>query len=112
MAACELLLALASYNLIRAVMAEAARQINVEPGDLSFSRSRSAFRAFARAVAHTDSEAEFDRHWRLPIRIIGQSKLYRRKRPAAPEGSLAQTTELPQPEGPEMSDFKKLRYRA
>jgi len=28
MAACELLLALASYNLIRAVMAEAARQIN------------------------------------------------------------------------------------
>jgi hypothetical protein len=61
-----------------------ARQINVEPGDLSFSRSRSAFRAFARAVAHTDSEAEFDRHWRLLIRIIGQSKLYRRKRPAAP----------------------------
>ena len=84
MVACELLLAIASYNLIRAVMTEAARQINVEPRDLSFARSRSAFWAFARAVAHSDSEAEFDRHWRLLIRIIGQSKLYRRKRPTAP----------------------------
>ena len=84
MVACELLLAIASYNLIRAVMTEAARQINVEPRDLSFARSRSAFWAFARAVAHTDSEAEFERQWKLLIRIIGQSKLYRRKRPTAP----------------------------
>jgi hypothetical protein len=84
MVACELFLAIASYNLIRTVMAEAARQIDVEPRDLSFSRSRSAFWAFARAVAHTDSDAEFDRHWRLLIRIIGQCKLYRRQRPSAP----------------------------
>jgi hypothetical protein len=38
--ASELLIAIASYNLIRAVMAEAAQQINTEPRRLSFSRSR------------------------------------------------------------------------
>jgi hypothetical protein len=81
---CELLMAIASYNLIRAVMAEAARQVNVEPRRLSFSRSRAAFWAFARAVAHIDSEAEFDRHWRILLRSIGQCKLSKRNRPPAP----------------------------
>jgi len=84
MVACELLLAIASYNLIRAVMAEAARQIGVEPRSLSFSRSRNAFWAFTRAVAHTESTEEFDRNWRLLIRIVGQGKLYQRVRPPAP----------------------------
>lgn len=84
MIACELLIAIASYNLIRAVMTEAARQVGVEPRRLSFSRSRNAFWAFARAVAHTESDEAFDRHWRLLIRIMGQSKLYKRSRPTAP----------------------------
>jgi IS4 transposase len=60
--ACEFYLAIASYNLIRAVMSEAARSINVEPRRLSFSRSRAAFWAFARATAHTTSQQEFDHH--------------------------------------------------
>jgi hypothetical protein len=41
MIACELLIAIASYNLIRAVMTEAARQVDIEPRRLSFPRSRS-----------------------------------------------------------------------
>jgi putative transposase len=84
MVACELLMAIASYNLIRTVMAEAARHVGVEPRELSFSRSRNAFWAFARAVAHTESAEEFDRHWRLLIRIVGQYRLYQRQRPSAP----------------------------
>jgi putative transposase len=84
MIACELLMAIASYNLIRATMAEAARQVRIEPRRLSFARSRSAFWAFARAVAHTDSQQKFDHHWQLLIRIIGQCKLYDRQRPSAP----------------------------
>jgi hypothetical protein len=84
MVACELFLAIAGYNLIRAVMTEAARQANVEPRDLSFSRSRTAFWAFARAVAHTESTEKFDSHWELLIRMIGQFKLYRRHRPTTP----------------------------
>jgi hypothetical protein len=84
MIACELLLAIASYNLIRAVMAEAARQTGVEPRDLSFARSRNAFWAFARAINRPESEPDFDHHWQLLMRIIGQSKLYRRSRPPYP----------------------------
>jgi len=84
MVACELFVAIAGYNLIRAVMSEAARQTGVEPRDLSFSRSRNAFWAFARAVAHTESVEEFQQHWRLLIRFIGQCKLYKRHRSPAP----------------------------
>jgi putative transposase len=84
LAACELLMAIAGYNLIRSVMAEAARQVDVEPRRLSFSRSRAAFLAFARAADHADSAEQFDRHWRILIRSIGQCKLPKRSRPPAP----------------------------
>jgi hypothetical protein len=80
----ELLIAIASYNLIRAVMSEAARQIDIEPRRLSFSRSREAFWAFARAVAHIHSAPEYERHWKLLMRSVGQSKLPKRNRPTAP----------------------------
>jgi putative transposase len=82
--ATELLMAIASYNLIRAVMREAAQPIGVEPRRLSFSRSREAFWAFARATVHLRSQQEFDRHWRLLIRSIGQCKLPQRHRPPQP----------------------------
>jgi hypothetical protein len=82
--ASELLIAIAGYNLIRAVMAEVAQQINIEPRRLSFSRSRESFWAFARAVAHVDSEEQFERHWRLLLRSVSQCKLPKRHRPSAP----------------------------
>jgi hypothetical protein len=82
--ASELFIAIASYNLIRAVMAEAAEQIGIEPRRLSFSRSREAFWAFARAAAHVDSSEEFERLWRLLMRALSQSKLPKRQRPTAP----------------------------
>jgi hypothetical protein len=82
--ACELLLAIAGYNLIRAVMSEAARQISIEPRRLSFARSREAFWAFARAVAHVDSPEKFEHHWRLLLRSLSPCKLPKRHRPPAP----------------------------
>jgi hypothetical protein len=80
----ELLMAIAAYNLIRAVMTEAAQQINIDPRRLSFSRSREAFWAFARAAANVDSEEQFEYHWRLLLRSLSQSKLPQRNRPSAP----------------------------
>jgi putative transposase len=82
--ASELLIAIARYNLIRAVMAEAAQQIHIDPRRLSFSRSREAFWAFARAVAYVESEAKFEYHWRLLLRSLSQSKLPKRHRPPTP----------------------------
>jgi DDE family transposase len=84
MAATELLLAVAAWNLIRAVMGEAARQIGIEPRRLSFSRSRSAFRAFTRAVSPRCSPEKFKHHWTLLLRILSQSKLPNRQRPSQP----------------------------
>ena len=46
------------------------------------------------AVAYTDSETEFDRHWRLLMRIIGHSKLYRCKLPTAPREVWAKRQNL------------------
>jgi hypothetical protein len=82
--ACELLMAIACYNLIRALMSEAAQQIGIEPRRLSFSRSREMFRAFSRGVAHVESEKEFERRWNILIRSIGQCRLPKRYRPPAP----------------------------
>jgi hypothetical protein len=84
MVACELLMGIAAYNLIRAVMAEAARQAGIEPRRLSFSRCRTIFWAFSRAAATALSEAEFDRYWNLLMEGILQSKLPQRTRPTAP----------------------------
>ena len=71
--ACELLMAIACYNLIRALMAEAAKQIGIEPRRLSFSRSRAMFRAFSRAVSHVESEEEFQRRWKNPAPLQSAS---------------------------------------
>jgi hypothetical protein len=97
--ASELLIAIAAYNLIRAVMAEAARQIGIEPRRLSFSRSREAFWAFARAVAHIDSAQEFERHWRLLLRSICQCKLPQRNRPSNPRAVWRKTQIFPSRKG-------------
>lgn len=83
MVACELLMGIAAYNLIRAVMAEAARQAHIEPRRLSFSRCRAAFWSFSRAVATAQSQVEVNRYWNLLMEALLQSKLPQRKRPTA-----------------------------
>jgi hypothetical protein len=82
--AVELLIAIAGYNFIRAVMEEAALRIGHDPRRLSFSRSREAFYAFTRAVAHLDNQQEFDSHWELLLHSLTQCKLPKRNRPPAP----------------------------
>lgn len=84
MAATELLLAVAAYNLIRAVMGEAAGQIGVDPRRLSFSRSQAAFWAFTRTVSQHCSTEKFELHWKLLLRSLSQCKLPNRKRPPEP----------------------------
>jgi putative transposase len=84
MAASELLLAVAAYNLIRAVMQHAARQAGVEPRRLSYSRSQSCFWPFIRAVSGRCTQHQFQRQWEVLIRAVGQCKLPNRSRPSAP----------------------------
>jgi hypothetical protein len=93
--ASELLIAIASYNLIRAAMADAAQRINIDPRRLSFSRSQDAFSAFLNAVAHVDNEERFDHHWRILLRALSQCKLPQRDRPPAPRAIWPKTQTFP-----------------
>jgi hypothetical protein len=95
MAATELLLAVAAYNLIRAVMGEAARQIGIEPRRLSFSRSQAAFWAFTGAVSQHCSAEKFEHHWKLLLRILNQSKLPNRKRSSQPRAVWGKQSSFP-----------------
>jgi hypothetical protein len=100
MAATELLLAVAAYNLIRAVMGEAARQIGIEPRRLSFSRSRAAFQAFTAAVSASCSAEKLQYHWKLLLRILSQSKLPNRKRPSQPRAIWGKQSSFPNRKDP------------
>lgn len=82
--ASELLIASAAYNLIRALMNEAARGASIDPRRLSFSRSQDAFLAFLNAVAYVDSEERFEHHWQILLRALREAKLPKRNRPPAP----------------------------
>ena len=84
MVASELYLAVAAWNLIRAVMQEAARQAGVEPRRLSFSRARAALLAFAQASLQHRSPEQQDRGWELVMQSIAQCRLPQRKRPSSP----------------------------
>ena len=83
MAGVELLLAVAAYNLIRAVMEQAARETGVEPRRLSYARSQACFWPFTRAVSSPSCTSErFEHQWKILIRAVGQCKLPNRKRPS------------------------------
>jgi len=84
MVARELFLAVATWNLIRAVMQQAAKQADVEPRRLSFSRARAALLAFAQASAHQRSSQQQDRGWQLVLESVAQCKLPKRNRPSTP----------------------------
>ncbi len=84
MVASELYLAVATWNLIRAVMQEAAQQAGVEPRRLSFSRARAALLAFAQASLPNRSPQQRDRGWELVLHSIAHCRLPQRKRPYAP----------------------------
>lgn len=101
MAASELLLAVAAYNLIRAVMQHAARQVGIEPRRLSYSRSQSCFWPFIRAVSHRCTQQQFQCQWEVLIRAIGQCKLPNRSRPTAPREVWLKRSAFPVRRSPE-----------
>lgn len=78
MVACELYLAVATWNLIRAVMQHAATQANIDVRRVSFSATRTMLMAMASSTWNDE------RTWQLAIEGILQNKLPRRNRPSKP----------------------------
>ena len=74
MAEKELLLAMAAYNLIRAVMCLAARRVNLTPRQLSFSFVQTVVEAALPGLDHAASEAEYQRRLDRMLRYAAQGK--------------------------------------
>jgi hypothetical protein len=82
----ELVLAVAAYNLTRAAINQAATFLHVTPREFSFSMARDTVQAFLPLFAAAGSEEERQRLGQQMLRVLGQSRLPRRRkrRPSPP----------------------------
>ena len=84
MAAKEIEMAIAAYNLVRAVICRAAQESGLQPRDYSFSRASRIVQSFAPTIGSASSPAEAKRHWDRMMYFLKQAKLSRRKRKSYP----------------------------
>lgn len=80
MAAKELLLAIAGYNLVRSVQMQAARQANLEPRRLSFSRVQAVVMTALPRLATLTDAAEWEAEYKRLLGWAAQGKLPNRPR--------------------------------
>jgi hypothetical protein len=76
----ELLLAVAAYNLVRAVLCLAARRANLTPRQLSFSFVQTVVEAALPGLDHATTEEEYQRRLERMLRYAAQGKLPNRSR--------------------------------
>ena len=76
----ELLLGMAAYNLVRAVMCLAARRANLTPRQLSFSFVQTVVEAALPSLESAASEAEYQQRLDRMLRYAAQGKLPKRSR--------------------------------
>jgi hypothetical protein len=76
----ELLLAVAGYNLVRSVQMAAARQANLEPRRLSFSRVQAVIMTALPRLATITDAAEWELEYQKVLRWAAQGKLPNRTR--------------------------------
>ena len=83
----KLLLAIAGYNLVRSVQMAAARQANLEPRRLSFSRVQAVVMTAVPRLATLTNAAEWEAEYQHVLRWAAQGKLpnrpHRRSYPRA-----------------------------
>jgi len=86
MVAKELNLAMAAYNLVRAITCVAAERAGIPPRGYSFTRVRNIVEAFTPLVATAKTPREAQRYFDQMMYYVGQAKLPKRerKRPSYP----------------------------
>jgi putative transposase len=84
MAAKEIVMGVAAYNLVRAVIALAAQQSGLPPRQYSFTRAARIVQSFAPKIANASTPGEAQRHYDRMMYYLQQAKLPRRKRKAYP----------------------------
>jgi hypothetical protein len=82
MVAKEIELAMAAYNLVRAVICLAAQETGAAPRDYGFTRAQNAILAFAPLIAAARTEQEAQMHFARMMFCVRQARRPRRKRPS------------------------------
>jgi len=81
----ELLLATAGYNLVRSVQVAAARQANLKPRQLSFSRVQAVVMTALPRLATITDAAQWEKQYQQVLRWAAQGKLPNRSGPRSYE---------------------------
>ena len=84
MIAKELVLAIVGYNLVRAVMNVAAEQNNLNPRQLSFSRSQDVVNAVLPGLAAATTPEQYQARLRRMLQLVAFCKLPQRSRASTP----------------------------
>ncbi len=96
MIAKELILSVTGYNLVRAVMNEAAQQNHLNPRRLSFSRSQDVVNAALPGLDAAQSPAEYEERVQRMIQRVACCKLPNRKgRPSSPRAIWGHGSKYP-----------------
>ena len=95
MAAKEIEMAIAAYNLVRAVICLAAQKSGLPPRDYSFTRAARIVESFAPKISWASSEKEAERHFDRMMYFLQQAKLPRRKRKPYPRAAWAIAKKYP-----------------
>ncbi len=101
MVAKEINVALAAYNLVRAVTCLASERSGIPPRGYSFTRVRRIIEAFTPLAANAASPQEAQKHFDLMMYYVGQAKLpkRKRKRPAYPRVVWGKGAKFPNRKG-------------
>jgi hypothetical protein len=97
MVAKELNLAMAAYNLVRAITCIAAESAGLPPRSYSFTRVRNVIQAFQPLVANAKTPQEAQKYFDQMMYYVGQAKLPKRKkrRPSYPRAVWGKPKSFP-----------------
>jgi hypothetical protein len=95
MAAKEIEMAIAAYNLVRAVICLAAHQSGLPPRDYSFCRVARIVESFAPTISSASSPQEAQRHSDRMMYFLQQARLPRRKRKSYPRAVWGKGEQYP-----------------
>jgi hypothetical protein len=95
MAAKEIEMGIAAYNLVRAVIGLAAAQSGLPPRHYSFTGAARIVESFAPKIASASTQAEAQRHFARMMYFLQQVRLPQRKRKPYPRKVWAKRLEFP-----------------
>ena len=97
MVAKELNMAMAAYNLVRAITYIAAERAGIAPRSYSFTRVRNVVEAFTPLVVNANSPQEAQKYFDQMMYYVGQAKLPKRnkRRPSYPRAVWGKPKSFP-----------------